>query len=232
MIAANQQGNQRRLAVFYRFHQQGFHCFFDWQVELLNQLGDGFRVWRINQAHFLGRRRARFFRCKRFGKFNVGRVVGGVREDHVIFAALRQHLEFMRGIAADGAGVSLYRTEIQTHTAEDFAVRGVHGVVGFLQRFLRGMERVGIFHQEFARTHHAKARAYFVTEFGLDLIEVQRQLFVRAQLVTNQVGDDFFVRWAENERTVTAVSNAQQLRAILFPTAALFPQFGRLNHRH
>ena len=133
---------------------------------------------------------------------------------------------------ADRTGVSLYRAEIQAHTAEDFAVRGVHCVVGPLQRFLRSMERVSIFHQEFTGTHHAETRAHFITELGLDLIEVQRQLFVRAQLVTNQVGDHFFMSRAEHERTFATVSNAQQFRAVLFPTTTLLPQFRGLNYRH
>ncbi|MPN42147.1 hypothetical protein SDC9_189703 [bioreactor metagenome] len=36
VIATNQQGDQRVAAAFNRFHQQGFHGFFDRQVELLN----------------------------------------------------------------------------------------------------------------------------------------------------------------------------------------------------
>ena len=138
----------------------------------------------------------------------------------------------MRCATADGAGISLHSTEIQPHAGENFAVCRVHFVVGLLQGFLRGMERVGVFHQEFARAHDAETRANFVTELGLDLEEVQRQLFVRAQLITNQVGDDFFMRWAENERTLATIDEAQQFRTILFPTTALLPQVSGLNHGH
>ena len=138
----------------------------------------------------------------------------------------------MRGAAADRTGVSLYRAEIQPHTAEDFAVSGIHRVVGFLQRFLRSMERVGIFHQEFTGAHHPETRAYFVAEFGLDLIEVQRQLFIGVQLVADQIGNDLFVGWAEDERTIAAIGNAQQFRAVLLPAPALLPQFRWLNDRH
>lgn len=94
------------------------------------------------------------------------------------------------------------------------------------------MERVSIFHQEFAGTHDAKTRTHFVAELGLDLIEVQRQLFVRAQLVTNQVSDNFFMSWAEYERTLATVNKTQQFRTVLFPTTTLLPQIGWLNHRH
>ena len=129
----------------------------------------------------------------------------------------------MRGAAADRAGISLYRAEVQPHAAEDFTVSGVHRIVGFLQRFLRSMERVRIFHQEFAGAHHAETRTHFVAEFGLDLIEVQRQLLIGVQLVADQVGDDLFVGWAEDERTIATIGNAQQFRAVLLPATALLP---------
>src|SRR5690606_2669530 len=99
-----------------------------------------------------GCRAAWFFWCQCFSKFNVCRVVRGVREDYIVFTALRQNLELMGRATTDRAGIGLHSTEIQTHAGEDFAVSLVHFVVGLLQRFLRSMERVSIFHQEFART--------------------------------------------------------------------------------
>ncbi len=62
------------------------------------------------------------------------------------------------------------------------------------------MERVSIFHQEFARTHHAKARTHFITEFGLDLEEVQRQPLIRASSLRTRRGDNPFAGRAEYER--------------------------------
>ena len=55
------------------------------------------------------------------------------------------------------------------------------------------MKRVGIFHDEFTTTHNAKARPYFITELGLYLVVVDRQLLVAAQITASDVGDDFFV---------------------------------------
>ncbi len=136
MIATHQQGDQRISTALYRFYQQGLNGLLNWQVKLLNQLGDGFRVRRIDQGHLLSGRRARFFRCQRFGKLDVGRVVRAVGEDHVIFTALGQHLELVRGAAADRAGIRLHGTEVEIHAAEDFAVGSIHRVVGQLQGFL------------------------------------------------------------------------------------------------
>lgn len=96
------------------------------------------------------------------------------------------------------------------------------------------MERVGVLHDELAAAHQAEARADLVTELGLDLVHVEWQLFIAGQLVTGQVGDDFFVGRANAEVALVAVLQAQQLRAVLFPAAGLLPQLGRLDawHQH
>ena len=101
MVAAHQQGNQRVAATFNGFNQQRFDGLLNRQVELLDQLSDGFRIRRIDQGHLLSCRRTRRFRRNGFSKLNVGREVRAVREDHVIFAALRQNLELMRRATAD-----------------------------------------------------------------------------------------------------------------------------------
>ncbi|MNM50286.1 hypothetical protein D3C81_613140 [compost metagenome] len=94
------------------------------------------------------------------------------------------------------------------------------------------MERVRVLHQEFTRTHHAETRADFIAELGLNLEEVQRKLLVRADLVADQIGDHFFVRWTQYEWAIAAIDKAQQFRTVLLPTAAFLPQIGRLYYRH
>jgi alpha-amylase len=88
---------------------------------------------------------------------------------------------------------SQYWAEIQTHAAENVAVSLMHFTVGFDQTVFVQMEGISIFHGEFTTTHHTKARANFITEFGLDLIQVQWQLFVAVYFVTNQCSNDFFM---------------------------------------
>ncbi|MNN11989.1 hypothetical protein D3C81_1249660 [compost metagenome] len=94
------------------------------------------------------------------------------------------------------------------------------------------MEGVGVLHDELATTHQAEARTDLVTELGLDLVHVERQLLVAGELVAGQVGDDFFVGRADAEVALVAVLQAQQLRAVLFPAAGLLPQLGRLDAGH
>ena len=110
----------------------------------------------------------------------------------------------------------------------------MHAVVGDLQRRLVGMEGIGILHDEFAATHQAEARTDLVTELGLDLVQIDGQLFVAVQLVAHQVGDDFFVGGACTELTVVAVLQAQQFGTVLLPATRFLPQFCRLDtwHQH
>ena len=63
-----------------------------------------------------------------------------------------------------------------------YEVITVHLVVGLAHAVLVDVEGVGIFHDEFARTHDAEARTDFVAELGLDLVVVDGQLLVAAQL--------------------------------------------------
>ena len=94
------------------------------------------------------------------------------------------------------------------------------------------MERVGVLHQEFSRAHDAEAGPDFVAHLVLYLIQIQRQLFIAADFVAHDVGDDFFVRRAQAKVALLAVADAQQFRAVLIPAARLLPQLGRLHHGH
>ena len=85
----------------------------------------------------------------------------------------------------------------------------MHDLVGVCQGIHIGMKGVGVLHDEFPRTHDAETWANFVTELGLNLVKVGRQLLVAVQLVTDHVGDHFFMGWAQTERVVVAIGNAQ-----------------------
>ena len=94
------------------------------------------------------------------------------------------------------------------------------------------MEGIGILHDEFARAHDTEARTDLVAELGLDLVEVEWQLLVGADLLARDVGDDFLVRRAETEIALMPVFDLQHLRTEHRPAAGLFPQLLRLHGRH
>ena len=94
------------------------------------------------------------------------------------------------------------------------------------------VERVGVLHDELARTHHAKAWPDLVAEFRLNLVPVERQLLVTAQLLACDVGHNLFVGRTKAVLTVGTIRHAQQQRAVLVPAPGLLPQFGRMHGRH
>ena len=81
------------------------------------------------------------------------------------------------------------------------------------------MERIRVFHDEFARAHHAETRAHFIAKLGLNLIKIRGQLFVAFNLVADQIGDDLLVRRAETEGAVVAILQAREFGAVLHPAA-------------
>ena len=84
----------------------------------------------------------------------------------------------------------------------------MHASVGLLESGLIEVERIGVFHDELSRAHHAKARPDFVAKLSLNLIEVDRQLLIAAQFSPSDVGDDLFVRRSEAILTILAVFHA------------------------
>ena len=112
-------------------------------------------------------------------------LVGGIAtiptgQDQILTGIGRHH-EFLAGGATDRAAICLHRHSPQPAAAEDAAIGLIHGRIGLLQAGLIGMKGVGVLHDEFAPPHQAEARPDLITKFGLDLIEVHRQLPVRAQ---------------------------------------------------
>ena len=230
MVAAYQQGYQ--LAFLGTFHDQRLDGLLDGQIELGHQFLNGSGIGGIHRLHGGNRGRALDGRGQRLRQFHIGGVVGAIGESDVVLAGLGQHMELMAGGAADGAGIGFHRAIIQTKAIKDGAVGAVHDLVGVCQGIHIGVERVSIFHDEFPRAHDAEARANLVTEFGLDLVKIGRQLFVAVQLITHHVGDHFLMGWPQAERIVVAIGNAQQFRAIGRRPAGFFPQFHGLHHRH
>ena len=94
------------------------------------------------------------------------------------------------------------------------------------------MEGIGILHQKLAGAHDAEPRTDLVTELGLYLVVVDRQLLVAAQFATCDVGDDFLVCWPEAEFPPVTVMDAQQFRPVLLPAAGFLPQLSRLHRGH
>jgi hypothetical protein len=91
---------------------------------------------------------------------------------------------------------------------------------------------VGILHQEFARAHDAETGSDLVAHLVLDLVQVERQLPVAADLAAHDVRDDLFVGRTEAEIAFVPVLDAQQFGTVLLPAPGLLPQLAGLHHGH
>src|ERR1051325_1205278 len=157
------------------------------------------------------------------GLLNIGGGVAAVTACDRIFARFGEDLKLVREAAANGAGVSLDGTELQPHAREDPPVGIEHVLVLPAAVFDVRMKAVGVLHDEFAPAHESEARPHLVAKFGLDLIQIERQLAVRAHDAAHEIGDDLFVRGTETEIALVAVFEAKELLAVNLPTAALLP---------
>ena len=149
-----------------------------------------------------------------------------------VFTRGGDHLELFREVAANRAAVGGHSAVPQAEAVKNRAIGFRHVLVAELGGVKVSVEAVGVFHGELAPAHQAKTRAPLVAEFGLNMVEVARQLFVAFDLLARNVGDHFFTGGLDDEVAVMPVFDAQQLRPIGLETPALLPQLGRLHHWH
>ena len=194
-------------------------------------LGDGALAGRRDA---LERAAARDGRRQRLhlGLLDVGSVPAALARHDRVLARLGQHLELVREVAADVAGVGLDGAEGESAALEDARVGVVHDLVLASRVVGVDVEGVGVLHDELAPAHEPEARPHLVAELDLDLVEILRQIAVRAHLAADQVGDHLLVRGPEAEVPPVAVLQPEQRLAVLVPAPALLPQLGGDHGRH
>ena len=108
--------------------------------------------------------------------FLIGGVLAVIADQDQVFPGIRRHHELLGGGAADRSAIGIDRDGIQATTFKDAAVGLIHVAVGLAKIRFAGMEGIGVLHDEFAASHQAKAGTDLVAKFGLDLVQVHRQL--------------------------------------------------------
>ena len=151
---------------------------------------------------------------------------------HLALAGVGEDDEFVRQVAADRAGVGAHRDRLQAEPREGAQVGDEHLVVGMARSGLIDVERVRVLHQEFAPAHQPEARPHLVAEFPLDVIEIERQILVRAHIGAHDLRDHLLVGRTVEHVALVPVLDAQHLLAVGLVAGALAPQVGRLDGRH
>ena len=163
---------------------------------------------------------------------HIRRISAPLAEHDFVLARLGGHHELVRELAAHHARVRLDRDRLEPATLEDARVGVIHLVIARLRRLVRGVEAVGVLHDELLGAHQAEARADLIAELGLNLVEVLRHLPVGIDLARDERGDDFLVRRPEHPFLLGAVADLEQhvLGGLVAP--ALLPDIRRLEGGH
>jgi hypothetical protein len=202
------------------------------QAQQGRHIGTGALAWRRRQRQGLAGRSTRHSRRQRLGQLDVGGVVT-VRAVHEgVLAGLGDDLELVRTISTDRAGIGRHRSVLQAQPIKDAAVGGEHPLVALAGSGLITVKGIGVLHRELAAAHQTEARAAFVAELGLDVIQILGQLLVAAQFLARDIGDDFLAGGLDDEVASVAILHAQQLGAHLVEAAGFLPELGRLDHGH
>ena len=226
MIAGDEQHDELALVVLAgeRLHGGGFR-----DAQELGELGDGVHAGRghlLHLGHIVDRGASQAL------AHLVACGVTAIAVHERGLAGLGKRMELAGDRAADLAGIGLHGAELKAATRADALVGRVHPVVLLLQRFLRVMEAVAVLHDELAAAQQAEARTDLVAELRLDLVHVQRQLLVGAQLGAHERGDELLMGGAEAELMVVTVVEAHALGTVCIGAAGLLPQLLGLEHGH
>ena len=152
--------------------------------------------------------------------------------EHFALAGLGEDDELVAQVAADRPGVGTHRDRLQAEPREGAQIGDEHLVVGMPRAGLIHVERIRVLHQEFAPAHQPEARPHLVAEFPLDVIEVERQILVRAHISTEDFRYHFLVGRPEQHVALVAILDAQHLLAVVVVAPALAPQVRRLDRGH
>ena len=148
------------------------------------------------------------------------------------FAGLGQDHQFVRDLAADGAGVSDDDSGVEAGALKDLLVGlADDGVISF-KVFLAGVEGIAVLHDEFAAAHDAETGPHLVAELQLDVIDRERQLLVGPDLPSGEIGHGLLVRRAEDVVVIVAVPDDHHFFSIGETAAGFFPEFAGGKDRH
>ena len=138
----------------------------------------------------------------------------------------------MAEVAADRPGFGPHRNGGEAKAGEGAQIGGEHLVVGAACARLVEVEGIGVLHQELARTHHAEPRPHLVAELPLDVVEIERQVLVRANGSAEDFGDHLLVGRSVQHVAVVPIADAQHLLAVVVISPGFAPEIGRLDRRH
>jgi hypothetical protein len=159
------------------------------------------------------------------------RGVAGRQRDVVLARRTGRHVLVGAG-AAHHPHVGLDPVPLEPATVEDAVVGVAVLVVAHVQSRRVAIEGVRVLHDELARPQHSGARPWLVAFLGLEVVEDQRQVAIRAHDLRDMRGDDLLVGHRQHHVCPAAVLQPEELAADRVVAPAALPQLGRVEHRH
>jgi hypothetical protein len=161
----------------------------------------------------------------------VGVVAVRADEEGVLPVGGEGH-ELHRLAAAHHADVGADLDVVEAEAGEDLVVGLALELVGGVETGVVGVQAIGVLHGELADADEAAARAGLIAPLGLEVVDHDRQLAPRADVLPGDVGDDLLVGHGEDQVTTGAVLEAGHLGADQVVTAGLAPDVGGVDDRH
>ena len=175
MITAQQHSHSLFTLIL---EHEGFNHLLRFLFQESCDVFDAFQMGRRDLTQIHGRSGSFTHRGSQLCFLDIGGVVTTVTGDNGILAGIGKHHELMREAAANSSGIRFYGPELQTAAFKDSSVSLVHFLIRDIGTGIIDIEGISILHDEFPTTHQTKAWADLVTEFGLNLVQVQRQLTI------------------------------------------------------
>ena len=154
---------------------------------------------------------------------------------NLVFTNWAQSLKFIRKSISKNSTISVSSKSFfaQTKPFINSMISFDGAFINLLVLFLISSKSVHIFHQKFTPTHQTRFCAKFVAEFILNLINRNRQILVRIDILANHINNRLFVRKTNAElSSVGEFSFEPVVDFFVAPTISFFPNVARLKRCH
>src|SRR3989338_825812 len=108
-------------------------------------------------------------------------------------------MKFMRKRAPDISGLCFYGSKLQSTSFKNTVIGLKHILIFFKGIFGSLMKTISIFHQKFSPSHESKPGPGFIPKLCLNLIQMEGQLFIRLNKISNNIRNHFFMRRAQTK---------------------------------
>ena len=162
----------------------------------------------------------------------VGRVAARLAQDEDVLAGRVEDHELVGLAAAHDPDVGRDDDGLQPEPLEDPDVRPVLRRVADVEPGRVAVAAVGVLHHELADADEPAAGARLVAPLGLEVVDHDRQLAIRADDVGQQQADHLLVGHRQDHVASVAVLEPGQLGADRVVASARPPDVGRVDDRH